>query len=252
MDFSEMIIKSYENCTKSFINFNTEAHMKKRFAAGIIVVLCGKIRFDFEDISIECDKDHGIFIPQGASYSFYCSEYAESLLFNFKTLSDNLTPAQIKGIDHSIANEYHLRISNLLSKVHPSSHLIMGTFYELLSYIFPIEEKNDSAEEFVIKAEKLMQKNYSDTKFSIEDISSEINISNVYLRKLFVKYRNMPPSKYITKIRMEKAKLFLTESKSVSETALMVGYSDIYQFSRAFKNYTGISPTKYMATSSLL
>lgn len=252
MNFSEMIIKSYINCTKSFINSNHTAIMKKRFAAGIIIVLCGKIRFDFDDISIECDKDHGIFIPQGAAYSFYCSEYAESLLFNFETFSDDLNPREIKGINHSVANEYYLRISNLLSKAHPSTHIIMGTFYELLSHIFPNEEKTDRSEEFVIKAEKIMQKSFSDSKFSIDNISGEINISNVYLRKLFVKYRNMPPSKYLTKIRMEKAKLFLTESKSVSETALMVGYSDIYQFSRAFKNHTGISPTKYMASSSLL
>ncbi len=252
MNFSKMIISSYENCTKSFINSNHTAIMKGRFAAGIIVVLCGKIRFDFEDISIECDKDHAIFIPQGASYSFFCSEYAESLLFNFKTLSDDFSPAEIKGINHSVAEEYHRRISNLTSKVHPSIHLIMGAFYEFMSYIFPIEEKIDNAEEFVINAEKIISKNFSNPKFNIEDLANEINISNVYLRKLFVRYRNMPPSKYITKIRMEKAKLFLTESKSVSETALMVGYSDIYQFSRAFKNHTGLSPTNYLISLSVL
>lgn len=252
MNFSEMIITKHENVIKTFVNTDSTSFMKNRFSSGIIVVLCGKLIFEFDDKTIVCDRNHPLFLPEGLSYKFYCEEYAESLLFNFKVLSDNLSPFALDNIDQGIAQEYFDRIDNLSSKPNPSVHMIFMAYYEFFSIIFPASPDTDKAEEFINKAEEIILKKYSDAKFTIEDLSNEVNISNVYLRKLFVKYRAMPPSKYLTNIRMNKAKLFLRDTKSVSETAIMVGYSDIYQFSRAFKNHTGLSPTNYLTSSSML
>jgi len=43
---------------------------------------------------------------------------------------------------------------------------------------------------------------------------------------------------------MQQARLYLHERRSVSETALAVGYSDIYQFSRCYRRYYGYPPSK--------
>ena len=49
--------------------------------------------------------------------------------------------------------------------------------------------------------------------------------------------------KSLTKIRMEKAKFMIEEKRPLTEIALSVGYSDIYQFSRAYKKFYGYSPS---------
>ena len=73
-------------------------------------------------------------------------------------------------------------------------------------------------------------------------------MSKSYLHKLFVKELGMTPFQYITETRMKQAKILITEMLPVRDVAYMVGYSDIYQFSRAFKRFYSISPTKMRAT----
>ncbi|MBR3941740.1 MAG: helix-turn-helix transcriptional regulator, partial [Clostridia bacterium] len=51
---------------------------------------------------------------------------------------------------------------------------------------------------------------------------------------------------YTHNIRIEKAKEMLkSDYGTISDIAQSVGYPSIYDFSRAFKKHTGISPSKY-------
>ena len=54
----------------------------------------------------------------------------------------------------------------------------------------------------------------------------------------------MTPFQYITHIRMNQAKILLAEGYPVGVVSSMVGYSDVYQFSRAFKRFYKYSPSK--------
>ena len=57
----------------------------------------------------------------------------------------------------------------------------------------------------------------------------------------------LSPGQYISLIRMEKAKDLLSSgSCTVGEVAEMVGYSNIYYFSSAFKKAVGTSPSDYI------
>jgi len=57
----------------------------------------------------------------------------------------------------------------------------------------------------------------------------------------------MTPIKYITMLRMEKAKeLLITGHYKVSEIAGMCGFENVYYFSNVFKKHEGISPKNYI------
>jgi AraC-like DNA-binding protein len=59
----------------------------------------------------------------------------------------------------------------------------------------------------------------------------------------------MSPQAYIHTLRIRKAKeLFHSDFGSISNVALSLGYSSIYDFSKTFKKYAGISPSKYVKT----
>lgn len=80
----------------------------------------------------------------------------------------------------------------------------------------------------------------------VEDLCCQCNYSPTYLRKLFVKYFQMPPTKYIRHIKLEFAKNMLVLShKSISRIATESGYKDIAHFDRVFKKETGVTPLEY-------
>jgi YesN/AraC family two-component response regulator len=77
-------------------------------------------------------------------------------------------------------------------------------------------------------------------------IAEKFNITPQYLSSLFKEKTGQNLSDYITHLRIEKAKLLLTQTNySVNEIALKVGYIYPNSFINVFKKKVGLSPTKY-------
>lgn len=73
--------------------------------------------------------------------------------------------------------------------------------------------------------------------------SKRFSYNKYYLEKRFRERYGMGLIEYRNRCRMMYAKQFL-EERSVSATAEALGYGSIYSFSRAYKNYYGVAPTK--------
>ncbi len=82
---------------------------------------------------------------------------------------------------------------------------------------------------------------------SLQEICTTFAISQAYLSKLFRKYTAHSFNKYLTQMRIEKAKEYFIENpeRYIREVAELVGYEDQFYFSRIFRTYTGKSPTEY-------
>ena len=79
----------------------------------------------------------------------------------------------------------------------------------------------------------------------IHELASSINLSEKYFITFFKNTMGTTPINYITEVKMKKALAYLHEQHySVKEVATLVGYSDIYTFSKAFKKIYGVSPSK--------
>lgn len=84
------------------------------------------------------------------------------------------------------------------------------------------------------------------TEFRITEMAELTGFSPVYLRRAFAAQYGCSPKEYLDKLRNEHAirRLRFT-GDTISDIARTCGYSDIYQFSRAFKKRNGVSPTAY-------
>ena len=81
---------------------------------------------------------------------------------------------------------------------------------------------------------------------SLSDISAKFFMGKTQLCKIFNEQFDEGPIEYYTRLKMTEAKKQLREGKiSVSKLSDMLGYSSIHNFSRAFKKYSGVSPTEY-------
>jgi iron complex transport system substrate-binding protein len=71
-------------------------------------------------------------------------------------------------------------------------------------------------------------------------------MSTVYFRKLFTATMGISPISYVHRLRIEKAKEMLkSDYGSVTDIAVTLGYSGLYDFSRDFKKHTGVPPSRY-------
>lgn len=79
----------------------------------------------------------------------------------------------------------------------------------------------------------------------ITKLSKKFYLNTSYCCKLFEQVFGTNFGSYVTDIRMMNAKKYLAEGKTVKETAQLVGYTDYFYFTKAFKKYYGSTPTEF-------
>lgn len=82
---------------------------------------------------------------------------------------------------------------------------------------------------------------------SIEELSSTAGFSKYHFSRIFQGMLHESLAHYVYRIRMEKALFLLAhrKDKNMTDIAYELGLSDSAVFSRAFKNFYGISPSEY-------
>lgn len=88
-------------------------------------------------------------------------------------------------------------------------------------------------------------------KISIDELANQFFLSRAYIRNIFYEYLKMSPKQYLQNLRMNKAaELIANTSYKVSLISISVGYADQLAFSKAFKQFFGVSPLKYRSINS--
>ena len=108
-------------------------------------------------------------------------------------------------------------------------------------------QKEDQSNSAVKKAMLYIQENYS-RDISLDDVSSQVNISPYYFSKIFKDETGENFIEYLTRVRIERAKELLVDANiSVKEAGIQSGYSDPNYFSRIFKKQMDMTPSEYKA-----
>lgn len=90
-----------------------------------------------------------------------------------------------------------------------------------------------------------IHQNYSE-KLHVNTIADKLHISPQYLTRLFKENIGKSTLQYINGLRISKAKDLMREStRTMQEITYAIGLENPYYFSRLFKEYEGITPSKY-------
>jgi two-component system, response regulator YesN len=98
--------------------------------------------------------------------------------------------------------------------------------------------------EAVERACSFIQANFT-RDLTLQDVSEHVGMNATYLSLLFKEEMGESYIKYLTQLRMEKAKQLLTEGKKVAEVSELVGYHSYRHFSELFKKHVGIKPGQF-------
>ncbi|OKH55991.1 AraC family transcriptional regulator [Calothrix sp. HK-06] len=81
---------------------------------------------------------------------------------------------------------------------------------------------------------------------SLENIAAYVGISQYYFVRLFKQSTGYSPYQYLIKCRIERAKqLMMLRQGSITDIAVLVGFTSQSQFGRHFKRFTGITPKEF-------
>lgn len=124
---------------------------------------------------------------------------------------------------------------------------ISDCFMDFMTEIMSQKREQDSKKQRIKdRVDDIMRENLGDSDFSLDDVASRLFLSPNYLRALFKKETGTTFTEYLTKMRMEQAKILLNgEQARVGEVAEQVGYKDARYFSSSFKKMYQISPAEY-------
>lgn len=76
------------------------------------------------------------------------------------------------------------------------------------------------------------------SEISLEELASIANLSCCQYKQKFKKQLGISPRHYINQQKIENAKILLMEGMSVTDVAMMLGFSTSGYFSTVFKKYT--------------
>lgn len=166
----------------------------------------------------------------------------------------NLLQSMNATLIRSLDNDYNysvkiLKIKEKISEQLQKNEDLLQTYY-LIKELFTVITSNNyetirKKDSNLIKhIQKFIEDNYTSPHLSLTMVADEFGISEAYLSSLFKQKTSENFSKYVERLRMEKAREYIENGKFlINEIAEIVGYNSPQVFRRAYKRYFGSTPT---------
>ena len=118
------------------------------------------------------------------------------------------------------------------------------------------EENNETKEKKETEQQKInpllekaiaqVEKNLSNEKYTVEDLSKDLCMSRMTLYRKIQSLSGQKPTEFIRTIRLRKAAELLHEGQmTVTEVSYATGFSSVSYFSRCFRTMYGVPPTQF-------
>lgn len=191
--------------------------------------ICDEVKPDIALLDIEMPGMNGIELAK-----YIKEKYADCIII-FITAYDRFDYAieaiHIKAFDYLLKPWKEERLCELIS-----------TAIENVRSM----QKTDS----IVHSQKDVIKDYIDRNYkkdiSAKDVAGILGYSDVYFSKVFKQLFDDNFINYLTKIRIDRAKLLLKDvSFNIKEVGKSVGYADSNYFTKVFKRSVGMSPSEY-------
>ena len=247
IDIKRVVLVGKDEYKEKVIYFSKNSNCKNE----LIYHLSGKSIVVFNGKQLETTEDTIRFLPAGEinEYTVDRIERGECIDIVFDTnmpITDEAFVLKLKQSE---------KIKSLFKKIF-SVWVAKndGYYFECVSLIYKIfaelQKKNyipESQFNSIKPAIDYIERHFLDKKITTEGLASCCAISYPYIKKLFVKKFGVPPIKYSIQLKINYAcDLLKSELYTISQTAEICGYNDIYFFSRQFKEYMGLSPTDFI------
>lgn len=242
------------------------------FTKGTGIIDCSSTSYQVSAndlIIVNSNELHSGYNP-GNHLAYYCFNVDSSLIHSsfadacemkyIGPIERNLILFKNKAADHALIECMQTVINEYEHKETAFELIIKSCIYKLLAQLIRNNvskvvsqqeyERNTYNLERMSSVFNHIEKNYAD-KIRIEDLCTMTGLSSFYFCRLFKKITGKTANEYINALRINKAESLLkSSSMNITEIAMKTGFDDMNYFSRLFKKYKKIAPSKMRKATS--
>jgi ligand-binding sensor domain-containing protein/signal transduction histidine kinase/DNA-binding response OmpR family regulator len=166
-------------------------------------------------------------------------------------LSDN-TRENIKldgldvGADAYLAKPFNLKeLELLVTNMIRSRVNLREQLLDLSKFGLDKLPRNNKDQEFLSNLSQVLERQFGNVEFNIEQMADELNISRTLLHLNLKRILDKSANQLLNEYRLKKAALMLESNLPINEVAYFCGYGDPNYFSRVFKKHFQVSPGAY-------
>jgi len=224
---------------------------RKRILNGYLLIDKGKCKYQWRNNEVTIGSGDLIYLPSGGErfvtvtekpFSFYRISFVLTDTEDGEQIIFSKTPELTAN---KVGESYFEICKNLLQSTLSKNNMfysmsqILNLFQKIEKLHSPVHNK---------RIQKLIEyvDNYYTDNASVDELANMCFLSKPQMFRLFKAETGKTPVDYRNELRIKKACQLIQDGEcSVSEIAEMLGFESIYYFSRVFKKYTGISPSKF-------
>lgn len=172
-------------------------------------------------------------------------------LITFKNLIEN--DSRVQDCITNILSEYNEKQTGYELAIKSSIyHLIVLLLRGFVSKVLTKEELDSKAHtlQYFHEVLQIIEEHYTD-KIGLRELAAHVNISPCHFCRVFKCITGKTTTDYINGVRLKHAADFLKkQDDNITEIALKCGFDSVNYFSRLFRQYYHVSPTKFRELSS--
>jgi len=152
----------------------------------------------------------------------------------------------MRAISLSVVVDSH-KLYDTMNRVETTQELhehFQRIFEEIVQRID--EKKNSRHDELIQQMNHIIQEDFTNPDLSINSIAQAVDMSPVYVGRLYKQYTLSTIGDYIAEVRINHAKSLLVENKlPIAAIAEQIGFVNSSYFYKVFKKLTGVTPNEY-------
>ena len=233
---------------------NLKANIKSRITSSFLYVKKGVYRYTVGSEVFDVRAGEAVYIPRGAAYTYAVVDRDTQCIqveFDLGRLTDGRVEAVCfsdRPIPLGGGESITVLFYDLVDRYFKDHFMTFSVLYQMLSMFFGNvgsasvlggeKGKIDPALEYI--------GNNVSNPISVPALAAMCGISTSHFRRLFKSLTGRSPVRYKNWVVMKRAcSMLACGAMNVGEIADVLGFSDIYTFSQAFKKEIGVSPKQY-------
>ena len=248
---SNLIITKVYSVSTLYTPEKTKLKRNDRQRWSVVIKYEGETIYTSNGKRFLSDIGHIVILPKGCSYDWLCTSSGHFSIIEFESEKTFEEPFSfsVKNGEKILKMFQDLEYKRNLKSPTVELESIRDTYSILLVLMKAVEARYLPTEkqQKIAPAVEYITTHYTQN-LTNDALAARAGISTVYFRKLFEQVYGTSPIAYVQDLRIKKAKEMLeTDYGNIGDIALSLGYKSIYDFSRAFKKRTSLSPSRYRA-----